>query len=68
LLECDVVCCVEPIWFVLEMQYAMLCGGPLLEEKLWYFFYSNFYNVFQFLVLSTAAHFMGVVCNGLNGM
>jgi len=38
-------------------------------KKVWYFFYSNFYDIFQFLVdLSTATNFMDVVCNGLNGM
>jgi len=40
-----------------------------LMKKLWYLFYSNSYNLFQFLVdLSAVTNFIDVAYNGLNGM
>jgi len=66
-LWCCILCQANLVWVTNVAHHVV--RRTFLDKKLWYFFYSNFYNLFQFLVdLSTVTNFMDVAYNGLNGM
>ena len=62
------LCCVEPIFLVANVAHHVVMR-TFLDKKLWYLFYSNSYDLFNFLVdflvnLSIVTNFTDVAFNG----